>query len=170
MMFDRVRGYTEFYFYFLIVAYGYSLKVRHVCDSCAHALFKKTFFANLLFVFGVPSSIYLKLKSLTGRAPHFKELAKANSLARKGRYRQASAIYYSRLYEKIPEHPGLLMNEGLGHLVGDDVDGARACFQRAQKACSNYLPVLRLISRMENAPATREKFDPDDFEITSPRP
>jgi hypothetical protein len=169
MMFDRVRGYTEFYFYFLVVAYGYSSKERHVCDNCAHAIFKKMLLMNFIFVLGIPATIYLKIKSLTGRAAHFKELAKANSLARKGRYRQASAIY-SRLYEKIPEHPGLLMNEGLGHLIGDDVDGSRACFQRAQKACSNYLPVLQLTSRMEDAPARREAFDSSDFEITSPRP
>ncbi len=161
-MFDRIRDYTEFYFYFLVVVYGYSSKTRYVCDNCAHSIFKKTLLMNLLFIIGVPFSIYVKIKSLTGRAPHLKKLAEANSLARKGRYRKARAIY-SLLYKKIPEHPGLLTNQGLGHLAGGDESGALAHLQRAQKACCNYIPALWWINRITSA-SEKAKFDPGDFD------
>jgi hypothetical protein len=149
-MFDRVRGYTEFYFYFLLIAYGFSMKRRHVCDNCADAIFRKTLLLNLIFILGVPSSIYLKLKSLAGREPYLRELAKANALARKGRYMDAVPIF-TRLQSKYPKHPGLLMNEGMGYLIGKNYDIAFGKFKQALMACSNYLPVLRLMHRIQNA-------------------
>lgn len=74
-MFDRVRSYTEFYFYFLLIVYGFYYKRRHTCDHCADGLFRKTLFLNLLFLVGIPSSIYIKIKSMTGRDPDLKQLS-----------------------------------------------------------------------------------------------
>ena len=149
-MFDRIRGYWEVYFYFFVILIGCSSKRRYVCDSCASSLFYKTFFLNLLFILGIPASVYLKIKSLTGRDPYLRRLAKANSLAQKGRYVEASPIY-DELLNNYPEHPGLLMNQGLGHMIGGDVEIAMACFERSIEACSNYIPVLLLISRISQA-------------------
>ncbi|RLC90557.1 MAG: hypothetical protein DRI77_14695, partial [Chloroflexi bacterium] len=127
---------------------GFSYKRRYLCDSCANSLFWKMFLTNFLFVLGILPSIYLKIKSLTGRDPYLKELAKANGLARKGQHQKASIIF-DRLYERYPDHPGLLMNEGLGNLIGNDVNGAVNCFTHSLKACSNYLPVAQLMRRMQ---------------------
>ena len=149
-MFDRVRGYTEFYFYFLVIAYGFSMKRRHVCDNCADSIFRKTLLLNLIFILGVPSSIYLKLKSLSGREPLLRELAKANALARKGRFKEAAPIF-KRLQSKYPDHPGLLLDEGLGYLQGKNYNSAFEQFKRALSACNNYLPVLQLIQRIQNS-------------------
>jgi len=149
-MFDRVRGYWEFYFYFFVLFMGSSSKRRYVCDNCAGVIFYKTFFLNLLFVLGVPASIYLKIKSLTGRDPYLRRLAKANALAKKGRYLEASPIY-DELRSEYPEHPGLLMDEGLGHMLGGDTEGAVACFEQSLKACSNYIPVVRLAKEISEA-------------------
>jgi tetratricopeptide (TPR) repeat protein len=149
-MFDRVRGYTEFYFYFLLVAYGFSMKRRYVCDNCADSIFRKTLLLNLIFLLGVPSSIYLKLKSLTGREPFLRELAKANALARKGRYKEAAPIF-TKLQSKYPEHPGLLLDEGMGYLAGKNYSSAVAQFKRALMSCNNYLPVLQLMQRIQNS-------------------
>lgn len=165
-MFDRIKDYTEFYFYFLVVAYGYSSKTRYVCDNCAHSMFKKMLLLNLLFILGVPAAIYVKIKSLRGRAPHLKKLAEANALARKGDYQKAAPIY-DLLYKKIPEHPGLLTNQGLGHLAAGDEGGALAHLQRAQKACSNYIPALWWINRITKA-SEKARFDPGDFELQTP--
>jgi hypothetical protein len=153
-MFDRIQRYTEFYFYFLLVVYGFSYRVRFVCDNCAHAIFMRTLFANLLFIVGLPASIYVKVKSLSGRDPYWKELARANALSRKGRYPEA-AVLYSQLQMRYADHPGLLMNEGMGHLYGNDVNGAIVCFQRSLKACGNYLPVLRLIHQLQQGSSGR---------------
>lgn len=147
-MFDRVKSYTEFYFYFLLVVYGFYYKRRHVCDNCAHSMFRKMLLLNLLFLIGIPFSIYNKIKSMIGRDPYLKQLAKANALSKKGNYQKATAIY-SQLYHKYPEHPGLLMDEGLGHLLGNDTNGAFERFGRSLTACSNYYPVLRLLQQLQ---------------------
>jgi hypothetical protein len=151
-MFGRIRGYTEFYFYFLLVAYGFSYKQRFLCDSCAHRMFVKTLLTNLIFILGVPFSIYAKLKSLGGREASMKNLGKASALSRAGKYQQAAPIY-EKLYLKHPYHPGLLMNEGIGHLRGNDVPGAIQSFEQAMKACGNYLPVMRVVRGMQQAPS-----------------
>jgi len=150
-MFDRVRGYTEFYFYFLLVAYGFSMKRRHVCDNCANGIFRKTLLLNLIFLLGVPSSIYLKVKSLVGRDPNLKQLAKANALASKGKCAQATPIFRS-MHKKYSNHPGLLMDEGMGYLFGKNLNQAMEQFEQAIDACSNYLPVLQLVHRIQNPP------------------
>lgn len=145
-LYGRIRGYTEFYFYFLLVVYGFSYKRRHVCDNCANTIFRRTLLLNLIFLIGIIPSILVKTRSLIGRDPALKELPKANALARKGHFEEAAFIY-DRLYEAYPEHPGLLMNEGVSHLLGDDAEGASDYFRRALRACSNYLPVLDLMQR-----------------------
>ncbi len=145
-MFDRVQDYTEFYFYFLLVVYGFSIRNRHLCDTCANRLFLRMLLLNSIFIVGLLPTFYLKIRSLTGRHPDFKNLAEANALTRKGRGHDAAPIY-DRIRQKYPEHPGLLMNEGLGHLIGDNASEAQAYFERSLKACANYFPVLRIIRK-----------------------
>ena len=45
-MFNRVQYYTEFYFYFLLIVYGFYSKRRLVCDNCADSIFWKNFWLN----------------------------------------------------------------------------------------------------------------------------
>jgi hypothetical protein len=148
-MFDRILNYNEFYFYFLLVVYGFSYKQRYLCDHCAHHLAVKMLLINLIFVLGVPVAIYNKIKSLRGRDPGLQKLSQANSLAKKGQYAKAEPIY-QQIYQNQVEHPGILMNQGMGHLFGKDADGAISCFHRSLRSCSNYLPTLRLLYQMQN--------------------
>lgn len=141
-MFARVRPFTEFYFYFLLVVYGFSYKTRHLCDNCAHKLFLKELLRNFIFILGLFPTFYLKLKSLTGRNAIIKSLDKANALSLKGQYQDAAKIF-PQLYEKFPEHPGLRTNEGMGHLLSGDTNGSLKYFERSVKVCSTYLPAYR---------------------------
>jgi DNA-directed RNA polymerase subunit RPC12/RpoP len=149
-LFDRVRGYWEVFFYFLIVMYGYSYKRIYVCDNCAHKVFVKTFLKNFLFILGVPFSIYMKLKSMSDREPHMRVMAKANKLALKGEVQEAMEMYLE-LEKVFPEHPGLLMNQGVAYMMGGDSNGAIGKFKRALIVCSNYHPVIRLVYQLQNA-------------------
>jgi hypothetical protein len=149
-MYDRVRGYTVFNFYFLLVVYGYSSKRHFVCDACALKLAQRALLVNLLFLLGVPSAIYMWVKSQSGREPYFQDLAKANKLALKGKYQEADEIY-DKLFSLYPEHPGLLMNKGLGHLHGKDGNGGVGFLTRSLRACANYMPSLQLIHRIQQA-------------------
>ena len=149
-LFDRVRGYTEFYFYFLILFYGFSYKRRFVCDNCAGRLFWRTFLWNFLFLLGIPSSIWIKIKSMTGRDPELRELARANALAKKGDVEGAERIYQS-MEGQLAEHPGLKLNRCYAHLEGGDLEGAMVCLQESLDACPNYLPALSVAHRVEQA-------------------
>lgn len=153
-LFDRVQGYTEFYFYFLVVVYGFSYNRRHLCDNCVNRVFRKALFLNLLFVLGIPSAIWIKIKSMLGRDRKLKQLAKANAFAKQGKYQQADEIY-NQLYIEYPDHPGILMNQGLGHLFGNDIHGANAYFQRSLRSCKNYYPIMRLIEKIQAASEER---------------
>jgi hypothetical protein len=155
-MYDRVRGYTVFHFYFLLVVYGYSVKRRFVCDACATSLAQRTLLLNLLFILGIPSAVYMWIKAQSGRDPYFQDLAKANKLARKGRYQEADEIY-DRLFSLFPDHPGLLMNKGLGHLHGKDGNNGVGLLTRSLKACGNYLPTMQVVQRLRQAAAQSNK-------------
>lgn len=143
-MFDRIKRYNEFYFYFLVFAWGFNSQQRFVCDACASGLFYKTLFANLLFVVGVPNAISIKVRALTGRDPRLADLARANRLARKGQYGQADPIY-DVILERWPGHPGVLTNQALGHINGSDFNGGKLYLIRALASCFQYPPALQLL-------------------------
>jgi len=147
-MYDRVRGYTIFNFYFLLVVYGYSVQRRFVCDNCATRLAQRALLINLLFILGVPFAIYMWIKAQTGREPYFQNLAKANQLARKGKFKEADEIY-DQLFSLYPDHPGLLMNKGLGHLHGKDGNGAIGSLTKSLRVCANYFPSINLIRQLQ---------------------
>lgn len=143
-MFDRVQRYNEFYFYFLVLAWGYRSQQRFTCDACANTLFYKTLFANILFIVGVPNSISIKIRSLIGRDARLADLARANRLARSGRFAEADPIY-DQILERWPNHPGVLTNRTIGHINGNDFDGGKIHLLRALTACFQYPPALRLL-------------------------
>jgi hypothetical protein len=147
-MFDRVRGYTQFNFYFLLVVYGFSYRRVHVCDNCAVRIAKQALLRNLIFILGVPSAIYMWIKAITGRDSSLRMLAKANALARKGKFKEADEIYV-QFSGPYPEHPALLRNRSLGHLCGNNLNAAASLLSRSLKSCNNYLPSLQLARRLK---------------------
>ncbi|MFB2922651.1 MULTISPECIES: hypothetical protein [Aerosakkonema] len=153
-MFNRVQSYTEFYFYFLVFVYGFYAKSRYVCDNCANSIFWKTFWLNLIFLIGVPTSVWVKIKSSIGRDRYLKQLPKANAISLKGKYQKAEH-FYNQMYQQYPEHPGLLMNEGLGHLIGNNVTTGMRCFERSLRSCANYYPVITLLHRLQESDRER---------------
>jgi len=145
-MFDHIQPYTEFYFYFFVILYGFSYKQVFLCHSCANKLFLKALGLNLIFVLGVPSAIWVKLKSIMNRKHDFEGLAKANSLSRSGKPQEAMQ-YYQAILANYPNHPAILMNKALGQYNGNDQSGAVATLQESLRACNHYRPVLRMLSR-----------------------
>ena len=149
-MYDRVREYTIFDFYFLIVVYAWRVSRRYVCDTCATRLARNALLRNLIFLLGIPSAIYMLIKANSGRAPALQQLAKANRLALKGKFAEANAVY-DKLLQRFPDHPGFLLNQGIGYLNGQDVPSGSAYLARSLKACSNYVPTLRVAQRLRQA-------------------
>lgn len=143
-MFARIQRYSEFYFYFLVLVWGWRSKDRYLCDDCANGLFFKTLLVNLPFLLGVPNAIWIKIKSMKGRDPALKGIGRANRAARAGRYSESDPLF-SAILDAWPEHPSILMNQALGHMIGGDISGARVHLLRALVSCNHYLPVRRLL-------------------------
>ncbi len=143
-MFDRIQAYPEFYFYFLLIVYGFSYKKRFLCDSCAHRLFLKALGLNLLFLIGLPTAIWVKIKSMVGREERFAALPEANALARAGQPREAS-LGYDAILRNQPNHPAILRNQAMGHLNAGDETTAIDLLRRSLASCNQYLPVVRML-------------------------
>lgn len=147
-LFGRVQPYPEFFFYFLVVVYGFEYKQRFLCGVCAHRLFVKALLLNLIFVIGVPTAIWVKIKSVVGGKSGMTELRRANKLAEKGQLAEAADLYSSVLAE-YPEHPGILYNMGLTRLKHGDGRRGLQTLERALTSCPNYHPLLRTVSEIE---------------------
>lgn len=147
--FDRVQGYTEFYFFFFFVSYGYSWKRRYLCDTCVNRVFWKILLVNLIFIMGIFPALWMKIKSLIGRDHNLQNLVKANTFAKKGHCTEANAIY-GELYKRYPKHPGLLLNEGFGYLNREDTQTAWGLLQESIQNCSNYVPAVRVMNSLQD--------------------
>lgn len=149
-MYGRIRKYTSFQFYFLVIAYGYSYQQVFLCDTCAEKLAKRNLLVNLIFILGVPMALIMWVRALSKRDSFIKALDRANELAAKGNYTQSDEIY-TMLLQDQPEHPAILMNQALGHFNAQDTTGGSAILQRALRACSSYAPALWWIENMRRA-------------------
>lgn len=145
-MFDHIQRYTEFYFYFLLIIYGFSYKQVHLCHACANKLFLKALGLNLIFVLGVPNAIWVKIKSSMNRKHDFEGLDKANALSKLGKSQEASQ-HYQAILANNPNHPAVLMNKALGQLIGGDESAGVASLQESVRACNHYGPVLGFLNR-----------------------
>jgi len=143
-----VQSYHLFNFYFLIIVFSVSHGRRYLCDACAVRQAKRALLRNFIFLLGIPSAVYMWVKAVTGRVQELNGLSEANALARKGKLQQAEAIY-GRLLQRFPEHPGLLLNQSMGHQRDGDAQGGYGYLNRSLRACSNYVPVLQLAQRLE---------------------
>lgn len=149
-LYGRVRKYTSFYFYFLVIVYGFSYQPVYVCDTCAAKLAKRNLLINLIFLLGVPPAIVMWIRALSGRDAALKALDKANQFAAKGDYARSDEIYTTLLQDQ-PDHPAILMNQAMAHFNGQDAVGGAALLQRILSACSNYAPALLWAARMQQA-------------------
>lgn len=147
--FDRVQGYTVFYFYFLLVVYGFSYRRRHLCDTCMNKVFWKALLINFVFLLGIFPTLWMKFKSASGRNPDFKELANANALGKKGKI-QRGTEHYNTLYNRHPGHPGVLYSHALSQFKAQSADEGWSLLEQSLQNCSNYAPTIRMINRIQD--------------------
>ncbi|MGB0774247.1 MAG: hypothetical protein ACPGUY_00275 [Akkermansiaceae bacterium] len=144
-MFSMPKKFTIFYFYFLVVVYGYRQSTTWRCPGCMRGEAWKMFFGNLIFILGVPTAIIQLIRSYGGSvAGKFAGLDKANLLARKGRTPQALAIYRDIL-KRVPHSAGMNYNIGIS-LLETKPDLAVDSLERALDDCSNYSPAANVLA------------------------
>lgn len=147
-LYDRVHEYTEFYFYFLVVFYGWSSRTRSLCPNCAGRLFWKVLAWNFFFLIGIPPALSIQFKRWTLPEEEYPGLTEANARALRGELERAAELYKSAdlfLYQD----PGLTYNLGRCRFQHGDVEGAFEAFQRSLESCSNYVPTLGILSEIQ---------------------
>lgn len=139
-MFSKPRKYTIFYFYFLLVVYGFSQRTVWRCPGCMRSEAWKMLLGNLLFVIGIIPSIIQLIRSYGGSVSGpFAGLDDANIRARKGRVAEALKGYEG-IMERVPYCAGVKYNIGLGLLQQNDYERASQTFELALDDCANYAP------------------------------
>ena len=140
---DRVQGYGAFYFYFLLIIYGFRHSRSHLCDTCGKSLSNKLLAMNSIFLLGVPNAIACFVRARAGKDHRMKSLAQANRLAQKKKFDLAEAEYRKSL-RVFKDHPGVHYNRALAYLTSGDSETGLNALQDALKSCPNYLPALRV--------------------------
>ena len=138
-MYSRPRKFTEFYFYFLFVAYGFWTKESMRCPACMRGTAWKMFAINFLFVLGTIPSIYQLIRAYASDKVGgvLSGLHTANLKATKRNYSAATKIYQSIL-ERVPVAAGIHYNLGLALVQNQEWERASAAFELSLDDCSNY--------------------------------
>ncbi len=138
-MYSRPVRFTEFYFYFVFVAFGIWTNQSQRCPGCMRWAAWKMLWINFLFVLGIIPSIWQWIRAcLSDRiAGPFLGLHAANLNAVRGRYAQAIHTYQSIL-EVVPFAAGVHYNLGLAMIKHREWERAKLAFEMSLEDCSNY--------------------------------
>lgn len=157
-MFSKPRKFTIFYFYFLLVFYGWRTRTTWRCPTCMRPDAWKVLFGNFPFVLGVPVAITQLVRSygsdLAGGS--FAGLDTGNRAARAGRFPQAIEKYRNIL-ERHGHAAGVKYNLGLALLQQGDKRRAAETFRLALEDCANYAPAYQQLRRLYEELGEREK-------------
>ena len=146
-MYSKPRKFTIFYFYFLLVIYGFWSKPTWRCPACMRPEAWKMLFGNLLFVVGVPTAITQLFRSYgaTDVGGMFPGLDAANIKARNGKFEPAVEDY-RRILESQPVSAGVKYNIGLACLHRQDYETAARSFEYSLLDCANYEPAAAALA------------------------
>lgn len=146
-LFNVVQKYNVFIFYFLLLIYGFKYTERYLCGNCASSIGKKNLMLNLIFILGVPFSIFMILKSRKSSQKGEKELRLANQNVLIGNFKSADS-YFNELRSIYPNHPGIIYNQARAHIQGRDYETGFDYLSESLDYCSNYGPALSLVNRL----------------------
>ncbi len=138
-MYSRPRKFTEFYFYFLFVVYGWWTNDSMRCPACMRGTAWRMLAINFLFVLGILPSVYQLVRAYASDkvSGAFSGLHAANLKATKRNYSAATKIYQSIL-ERVPFAAGIHYNLGLALVQNKEWERASAAFELSLDDCSNY--------------------------------
>ncbi len=145
--YGRVQARTMFYFYFLLVIWGFQSDELTACSVCAQKKNGWMVLANLLFIIGLPNALYQWgrcLRAIEFDRSAFGGLEKANQLAEKGKVDEA-VVYYDRLTRHLGLAGGVHYNKGRALLLHQRAEEAVPALEQALSECSNYFPSLQLL-------------------------
>lgn len=146
-MYSKPLKFTIFYFYFLLVVYGYWQKETWRCPGCMRGEAWKMLFGNLIFIVGVPVALVQLFRSYGGSSlgSLYPGLDSANLKARSGKLNQAIESY-QKIVSNHPVSAGVKYNIGLALLNDNSPEKAAKMFEFALTDCANYRPAASMLA------------------------
>ena len=145
--FAAPRKFTVFYFYFLVVAYGWRSRTTYRCPACMRPDAWKMLAGNAPFVLGVPVALTQLARTygsdLAGGP--YAGLDAGNKAARKGKFDVAVAKYRAIL-DRVGAGAGVKYNLGLALLGEGERDRAADALRASLADCANYAPAYRTLA------------------------
>ncbi len=157
-MYSKPQKFTIFYFYFLLVVYGFWQKSTWRCPPCMRGEAWKMVFGNLLFVLGFPWAVYQLFRSYGGASVGgvYRGLDTGNLRARKGNLTGALENY-REILSKVPVSAGVKYNLGIALLGQNNPRQAAESFELALADCSNYAPAYGQLTALYDQLGETEK-------------
>ena len=158
----RPQEFTIFYFYFLVVIYGWRSRKVYMCSGCMRPEAWKMLAGNTLFLLGLPVALWqLARVYRPGAQAGFPGLDAANARARTGKVQQALLGFEQAEGPSksggLQGSAGICYNRGLALLEQHDLPQASAEFKGALSLCSNHRPAFEALAscyeRMSEAEA-----------------
>lgn len=134
------QPFTTFYFYFLLIVYGFSSNKRYMCHSCMRGEAWKMLLINLIFILGVPFALIQLVRAYQGgrmSMPDFPQLDAANAAAKAGKWSKAQPLYEA-ICARLPAAAAVRYNQGLCLLEAERLREATDAFELADHDCSNF--------------------------------
>lgn len=158
--YSKPRQFTIFYFYFLLVVYGWSSRSTWRCPGCMRGEAWKMFFGNLIFILGVPVAIVQLIRAYGGTdlTSMYKGLDGANLKARGGKI-EAAVAGYRKILEQHPNAAGIKYNVGLAFVEQNQLDAATTTLEAALDDCANYEPAANLLAHCYTELGDTQKLD-----------
>ena len=145
--FSAPRKFTVFYFYFLVVVYGWRSRTTFRCPACMRPDAWKMLAGNAPFLLGVPVALTQLARAygsdLTGGP--YAGLDAGNKAARKGKFGVAVEKYRAIL-DRLGAGAGVKYNLGLALLGDGDKDRAADALHASLADCANYAPAYRKLA------------------------
>ncbi|MFH5804446.1 hypothetical protein [Alienimonas sp. DA493] len=156
--FAAPRKFTVFYFYFLLVVYGWNTRSTWRCPACMRGDAWKMLILNAPFLLGVPVALTQLTRTygsdLTGGP--YAGLDAGNKAARAGRF-DAAIAKYRAILERLGAGAEVKYNLGLALAGAGDADRAADAFLASLDDCANYVPAFeRVAPLLEEAGRTDE--------------
>ncbi len=146
-LYAQPKGFTTFYFIFLVVVFQWSYRRTYMCNACMRGEAWKMFFGNFLFILGLPFAIVQLVRAYFGGSSlsrSFAGLDKANALAKRGKI-EASAAEYELIEGRLTHCAGVKYNRGVAHETAGQSDDAATHLGRALDDCANYTPAYNAL-------------------------
>lgn len=177
-MFSKPRKFTIFYFWCLLVVYGWKSASTYRCPACMRGEAWKMFFGNLVFLIGLPVAVVQLIRSYGGgiKSGPFAGLDAANMKAREGQLAEALGTY-REILGRVPQSAGLKYNIGLALMQQQDIARAAESFRLSLEDCSNYAPAYgalcecyHLLGETQKLEALQKQWGQPDEEEPLSRP